>query len=107
MNGENIMNEQLKQLMKDNQLEIAKINTDSLKVKESVNHPEHYKSLATCDSCGNGIECIDIVEHLNFNIGNVFKYLWRAGKKGSKIEDIYKAQWYLEREIERLEKDVK
>lgn len=66
---------------------------------ENVNHPEHYQD----DS---GIECIDVVEWLNFNKGNAIKYIWRAGKKNKdkEIEDLEKAAWYINREIARLKK---
>lgn len=63
-----------------------------------VNHPPHYKNHPS------GIECITITEHFNFNIGNAIKYLWRAGEKGRKLEDLEKAAWYVNREIERLKK---
>jgi hypothetical protein len=43
-------------------------------------------------------------EWMNFNLGNSVKYIWRAGDKGSIIEDLKKARWYLDREIQRLEK---
>jgi hypothetical protein len=39
---------------------------------------------------------------MNFNVGNVFKYLWRLGKKDSKIQELKKARWYLEDEISRV-----
>lgn len=67
--------------------------------KDNVNHPDHY----TAHPCG--MECIDVVEHMTFNAGNAIKYLWRAGlKDGSpKLNDLRKAQWYIAREIERLE----
>ena len=65
---------------------------------ERVNHPPHYNDHPT------GIECIDIVEEFNFNIGNAIKYLWRAGLKGDEIEDMRKAMWYVNREIERRNK---
>lgn len=63
---------------------------------DAVNHPAHYTSHPA------GIECIDVVEHLPFNIGNAIKYLWRAGLKGDAVEDLRKAEWYARREIERL-----
>jgi hypothetical protein len=66
-----------------------------------VNHPPHYTNHPS------GIECIQITEHMNFCLGNALKYIWRAGEKGSKIEDLKKAQWYLNREIERLEGSAK
>jgi hypothetical protein len=73
---------------------------------DSVNHPKHYNSLpATCDKCGDAIECIEVVRHMDFNVGNVVKYLWRAGFKetSSAIEDLRKARWYLDDEIKRRE----
>lgn len=63
-----------------------------------VDHPAHYNQHPS------GVECIDIVEHFNFNIGNAVKYIWRAGLKGDAIEDLEKARWYLSREIERRRK---
>lgn len=75
---------------------------------DSVNHPKHYTSSgATCSACNHTIECIDVVEHHNFNVGNVIKYCWRAGLKADgddkkHLEDLRKAQWYLAREIARL-----
>lgn len=63
-----------------------------------VNHPPHYTSHPS------GVECIQVTEHMSFNLGNVVKYIWRADLKGSLIEDLKKAKWYLEREIEKREK---
>jgi hypothetical protein len=69
---------------------------------DNVNHPEHY------GGADNPYEAIKVIEawNLTFCLGNVIKYLSRAGKKGSKLEDLKKAQWYLNREIERLEQCV-
>lgn len=66
----------------------------------NVHHPRHYNLNPS------GVECIDVIEHLTFNIGAAIKHLWRQGeKKGtSAIEDLEKAAWYTTREIERLEK---
>lgn len=72
--------------------------TDIPNASDSVNHPSHYKGHPS------GIECIQIVEHMNFCLGNAVKYIWRAGLKGDAIEDLKKAQWYLQREIELREK---
>lgn len=60
---------------------------------DPVNYPAHYTA--------GGIETIDFIEakKLNYNLGNVVKYLTRADHKGSKLEDLRKAQWYLTREI--------
>jgi hypothetical protein len=41
---------------------------------------------------------------MNFNLGNAIKYIWRASEKGALVEDLKKARWYLDREIQRLEK---
>jgi len=52
-----------------------------------------------------GIECIEVTEHFNFNCGNAIKYIWRADlKHASPLEDLRKAAWYINREIQRLEK---
>lgn len=64
-----------------------------------INHPPHYTQSPS------GVECIQIVEHMNFNRGNAVKYIWRAGDKGDAIEDLKKAKWYIEREIQRIEKE--
>jgi hypothetical protein len=65
-----------------------------------VNHPTHYTSDPS------GIECIQITRHRTFNIGNAFKYLWRAGLKdeAATIQDLEKAIFYIKDEIERLKK---
>jgi hypothetical protein len=64
-----------------------------------VNHPAHYTD--------GGIEVIDFIEakRLGYHLGNVVKYICRAGKKGTNngLEDLRKAQWYLKRAIERNE----
>lgn len=75
--------------------------------KDMVNHPAHYNSHPS------GIECIDIVRHHNFNIGNAIKYLWRCGIKTEEgmdiqdktIEDLQKAIFYIQDEIIRLQKE--
>lgn len=60
---------------------------------DPVNHPPHYKT--------GGVETIDFIEakDLNYRLGNVVKYVSRAGKKGDPIQDLEKAAWYLQREI--------
>lgn len=65
---------------------------------DMVNNPPHYTSHPS------GVECIDVVEHMSFNLGNVVKYCWRSGLKNDEIEDLKKARFYLDREIVRLEK---
>ncbi|MEU7149701.1 DUF3310 domain-containing protein [Streptomyces sp. NPDC045456] len=73
---------------------------------------KHENSAATGDPIygpsyytgySNGAEVIDIVEHLNFNRGNVVKYLCRAGRKEDEFQDLCKALYYLRREIDRME----
>lgn len=73
-------------------------------LSDNVNHPAHY-----AEGWSNGAEVIDITENLNFNRGNAIKYIARAGKKNpdSEVEDLEKAQWYLSRELERLNKMLK
>ena len=76
---------------------------------DNVNHPAHYTS--------GKIEVIDFIEdkELNFNLGNVVKYVSRCGKKKSTgksleakaLEDLKKAHWYIEREIATREKGMK
>lgn len=60
--------------------------------------PEHYQKN------GSGIQCIELTEHMNFNLGNCVKYCVRAGlKPGSDaITDLKKGAWYIAREIARL-----
>lgn len=79
------------------------LDDGSIKILEnsdSVSHPPHY-----ANGWSNGAEVIDLTEHLSFCAGNVVKYVCRAGRKDpdKHIEDLEKARWYLEREIERVE----
>ena len=64
--------------------------------KEMVNHPRHYGGE------GNTYEVIKVIEawDLNFSLGNVVKYISRAGKKNETLEDLEKAAWYLDRAIQ-------
>jgi hypothetical protein len=55
----------------------------------------HYRSHPS------GIECIEITEHMSFTLGNAIKYIWRADFKNNAIEDLEKAVWYVQREIEK------
>jgi hypothetical protein len=66
--------------------------------EDNVNSPAHYKA--------GGIETIDFIEakELGYNLGNVIKYVSRADHKGKKLEDLKKAQWYLNREVDNLSK---
>ena len=61
-------------------------------------NPSHYQNHPS------GVECIQITEHFMNNVGCAIAYLWRHGQKGDAIEDLRKARWYVEREIQRLEK---
>jgi hypothetical protein len=60
---------------------------------DPVNHPKHYTTHPS------GVECIQITEHMGFNLGNAIKYIWRADEKNDAIEDLRKAVWYVQREI--------
>jgi len=62
---------------------------------DPVNHPPHYKA--------GGIETIDFIEAkgLNYRLGNVVKYITRADHKGDRLENLQKAKWYLQREIDQ------
>jgi hypothetical protein len=86
-------------LVPNARMSLALFNDSQKKeVKDNVNHPAHYKT--------GGIETIDFIEakSLSYNLGNVVKYITRADYKGNKIEDLKKAQWYLNREVSNLEK---
>lgn len=67
---------------------------------DMVNHPPHYTV--------NGIEVIDVIENykLNYRLGNVVKYVLRSDLKGNRLQDLKKALWYLQREIEQSEKQT-
>ena len=80
----------------------------ALQKHDEVNHPKHYNEHPS------GVECIEITEHFGFCVGNAIKYLWRAGLKHNPkydakechIQDLSKAAWYINREIDRV-KNVK
>lgn len=65
---------------------------------DNVNHPAHYTR--------GKFEVIDVIEDwkLGFHLGNTVKYIARAGHKGDRLEDLRKARWYLDREINKKEK---
>lgn len=75
-----------------------RLNHGTHRHHSNVNHPDHYQS--------DKMEAIDIIEsfELNFHLGNVIKYITRADKKGNSIEDLEKAKWYLQREINNRHK---
>ena len=64
-------------------------------------NPTHYQGFS------NGAQVIDIVENLPYNAGNAIKYLARAGRKdpSKHVEDLKKSAWYVQREIERIERN--
>ena len=78
-------------------------NQNKTQIEDVVNHPSHYTD--------GKIEVMDFIEDkkLNFARGNVIKYVSRAGKKDKdkELEDLRKSSWYLNREIQRLEKENK
>lgn len=59
-------------------------------------NPSHYRKHPS------GVECIEITRHMNFNTGNAIKYIWRYLDKGDPVENLKKAQWYIDDEIRRL-----
>lgn len=65
---------------------------------DSINSPQHYRHLP------NGIEAIDVSEHFSGNIAQVIQYVIRHKHKGSPIEDLEKARWFITREIQRIKK---
>ena len=66
-------------------------------MNDVINNPKHYTNHPS------GIECIQITEHMGFCLGNAIKYLWRSDLKNDAVEDMKKAIWYINREIERRE----
>ena len=68
-------------------------------MSDTVDHPPHY------GGADNPHEAIKVIEawKLGFCLGNTVKYIARAGRKGNRLEDLRKAQWYLNREIEQEE----
>jgi len=62
-------------------------------MNDQVNRPKHYTSHPS------GIDCIQITEHMGFNLGNALKYIWRCDLKKDAVEDLRKARWYIDREI--------
>ena len=65
-------------------------------MNDLVNNPSYYTSHPS------GIEAIEVTRWMNYNLGNVVKYVWRADLKGNNIQDLEKAQFYLNDEIKRL-----
>jgi len=67
---------------------------------DTVNHPKHYNTHPS------KIECIDVVEHMTFLEGNVIKYVWRAPYKGTELEDLLKAKFYLNKLIKKRKREI-
>ena len=79
-----------------NPMTVADIARETLReINDLVNHPPHYTAHPS------GVECIQVTEHMNFCLGNAVKYIWRADLKNDAIEDLKKAVWYVNKEIER------
>lgn len=74
-------------------------------LSDPINHPTHYNNGPPCPGCGRIIECIDVIEYRPCLRANSIKYLWRADDKGKTVEDLKKAIWYIQREIDNLEKE--
>ena len=70
----------------------------SNKKNDPVNNPKHYTKHPS------GVECIEITEHMGFNLGNAVKYIWRSDLKNNAIEDLEKAKWYIDRELKKRTK---
>ena len=65
-----------------------------------IHHPKHYTDHPS------GVECVHIAEAFNYNLGNVIKYVWRAGlKTQDPLQDLQKAAKYIEFEIERVQRE--
>lgn len=67
---------------------------------DQVECPVHYNSHPS------GIECIEITRHMNFNLGNAIKYIWRADSKGAALVDLEKAAFYIRDEISRRKNQI-
>ena len=80
---------------------VIKERVNRFKSSNNVSHPPHY-----ANGWSNGAEVIDLTEHLSFCAGNVVKYVCRAGRKDpdKHVEDLEKARWYIDREIERVKR---
>lgn len=92
--------EEMKELLKNNEMELVDPFEPEKELEDefdNVHRPKHYNSHPS------GIQCIEITEHMGFNIGNVIKYAWRSDLKNG-IEDLEKARWYLDREIKKRKK---
>ena len=83
------------------QEEIIDFNRKESRKNEMVDHPNHYGGEE------NPYEAIKVIEawDLGFNLGNAIKYISRVGKKINTLEDLEKASWYINREINKLKNE--
>ena len=86
-----------KKSQSNRQMSTSRILRTNLEDSNDVNHPLHYGGE------DNPYEAIKVIESwgLNFNLGNVIKYISRAGKKDNIQQDLEKALWYLQRELDK------
>lgn len=77
------------------------VETSNVVPYDPIHHPKHYTHYK-------GLEVIQLTEQMNFNKGNAVKYVARAGIKdqSKEIEDLEKAKWYIQREIDRVKGDI-
>ena len=73
------------------------IHEGEWELTDMVENPPHYTQHPS------GVECIEITRHMGFNLGNAIKYIWRTDLKGSDIEDLRKAAFYIRDEISKRE----
>lgn len=99
------MHPKLDQALKDQAVSEDRVLTDfqyietKLNKHDAVNRPSHYTWHPS------GVQQIEISEHMSYNLGCAIKYIWRCNHKGKVIEDLNKARFCIEREIERLQLD--
>jgi hypothetical protein len=84
-----------------NEIDIEHYKELDTKQPDPVERPPHYTMHPS------GIECIQITEHMGFNLGNALKYIWRCDLKQDAIEDLRKAMWYINRELEKRNENSK
>lgn len=89
----------MSKLKKDYLVRLEEVRAEMSEAGDAIN-PQHYQQYK-------GLEVIDLTEQLNFNRGNVVKYVTRAGTKPGvdEVEDLKKAKWYIEREIRRVQNE--
>lgn len=74
---------------------LKEVPVPSAQIVDAVINPSHYNKVP-------GVECIQVTQHFNFNVGNAIKYLWRANHKGSYEQDLLKAKQYIDFELARV-----